>query len=216
MRRCSQRKRSKSLQDTKYPPPTIGDSGFDAAVSTCSQQARREEHHGKRRIRACRVGHAGKFRFCPTARHRLPFADVVQDVEPDGGDVAALRPEPPVAEPVLQVGALVEDHERTLALQVAHHARHAVLRRYRQQHVHMVGHEVPLYYLDALVLAKPPQDLPYVGPDLAVDGLSPILRREHDVVTVADKRALKLMAAARETTITAIIHEWVVEHLNEE
>ena len=124
----------------------------------------------------------------------LLLPDALRDgrlVEPDGGDVAALRPEPPVAELVLQVGVLVEDHERALALQVAHHARHAVLRRYRQQHVHMVGHEAPLYYLDALVLAEPPQDLPYVGPDLAVDGLSPILRREHDVVLAHPLRVRK-------------------------
>ena len=50
---------------------------------------------------------------------------------------------------------------------------------------------MPLYYLDALVLAEPPHDLPYVGPDLAVDGLSPILRREHDVVLAHPLRARK-------------------------
>ena len=32
-------------------------------------------------------------------------------------------------------------------------------------------------------------------------------------LTVGDKKALKLMAAERETTIAAIIHEWVQEHL---
>ena len=31
-------------------------------------------------------------------------------------------------------------------------------------------------------------------------------------LTVGDKKALKLMAAERETTIAAIIHEWVAEH----
>ena len=31
-------------------------------------------------------------------------------------------------------------------------------------------------------------------------------------LTVSDKKALKMMAAERETTIAAIIHEWVVEH----
>ena len=31
-------------------------------------------------------------------------------------------------------------------------------------------------------------------------------------LTVADKRALKLMAAERETTIAAIIHEWIAVH----
>ena len=34
-------------------------------------------------------------------------------------------------------------------------------------------------------------------------------------LTVSDKKALKMMAAERETTIAAIIHEWVREHLEE-
>ncbi len=31
-------------------------------------------------------------------------------------------------------------------------------------------------------------------------------------LTVSDKKTLKMMAAERETTIAAIIHEWVQEH----
>ncbi len=34
-------------------------------------------------------------------------------------------------------------------------------------------------------------------------------------LTVSDKKALKIMALERETTIAAIIHEWVQEHLEE-
>ena len=34
-------------------------------------------------------------------------------------------------------------------------------------------------------------------------------------LTVSDKKALKMMAAERETTIAAIIHEWVAEHMRE-
>lgn len=34
-------------------------------------------------------------------------------------------------------------------------------------------------------------------------------------LTVSDKKALKLMAAERETTIAAIIHEWIAEHIEE-
>ena len=34
-------------------------------------------------------------------------------------------------------------------------------------------------------------------------------------LTVGDKKALKLMAAERETTIAANIHEWIQEHLEE-
>ena len=33
-------------------------------------------------------------------------------------------------------------------------------------------------------------------------------------LTVSDKKALKMMAAERETTIAAIIHEWIQEHLD--
>ena len=32
-------------------------------------------------------------------------------------------------------------------------------------------------------------------------------------LTVSDKKTLKMMAAERETTIAAIIHEWIQEHL---
>lgn len=34
-------------------------------------------------------------------------------------------------------------------------------------------------------------------------------------LTASDKKALKMMAAERETTIAAIIHEWVQEHIEE-
>jgi hypothetical protein len=34
-------------------------------------------------------------------------------------------------------------------------------------------------------------------------------------LTVSDKKALKLMALERDTTIAAIIHEWIQEHLEE-
>lgn len=34
-------------------------------------------------------------------------------------------------------------------------------------------------------------------------------------LSVSDKKALKMMAAERETTIAAIIHEWIAEHLEE-
>ena len=115
----------------------------------------------------------------------LLLPDVLGDrrlVQADGGHVVALRPELPVAELVLEVGVPVEYHQRALPLQVAHDARDAVLRRNRQQHVHVVGHQVPLDYLDPPVLAQLPEDLPYVAPDLVVDHFAPILRREHDVV----------------------------------
>lgn len=35
-------------------------------------------------------------------------------------------------------------------------------------------------------------------------------------LTVRDKKVLKMMAANKETTIAALIHEWISEHLEEE
>ena len=32
-------------------------------------------------------------------------------------------------------------------------------------------------------------------------------------LTVSDKKALKLIAAEQETTIAAVIHEWITQHL---
>ncbi len=103
-------------------------------------------------------------------------------VQPDGGDVVALGPEVPVAELVLEVRVLVEHHERALALQVPHEARDADLGRDADRHAHVVRHQVPLDYLDALVPAEVAENLPEGFPVLAIDHLSPILRSEHDVV----------------------------------
>ena len=62
----------------------------------------------------------------------LLLPDVLRDrrlVEPDGGDVVALRPELPVPELVLEVRVPVEHEQRALPLQVPHEARHADLGR---------------------------------------------------------------------------------------
>ena len=138
----------------------------------------------------------------------LLLPDILRDrrlVQADGGHVVALRPELPVAELVLEVGVPVEYHQRALPLQVAHDARDAVLRRDRQQHVHVVGHQVPLDYLDALVLAELPEYLPYVLPDLVVYDLPPVLRREHDVVfahPLRVRQAVRLLCHIWYTTLS--------------
>ena len=58
-------------------------------------------------------------------------------VLPHGIQVAA-APELPVAVSVLQIRRPVEYHQAVLSLQIPHHARYAVFRRYRQQHVYMI------------------------------------------------------------------------------
>lgn len=34
-------------------------------------------------------------------------------------------------------------------------------------------------------------------------------------LTVSDKKALKMMAVERETTVAAMVHEWITEHFEE-
>lgn len=83
---------------------------------------------------------------------------------------------------VFQVRVLVEYHQRAFPFQVSHHARHAVLRRYRDQHACVVGHQVTLDDLDPLVPAQLAEVLSDILSQLVVDGFAPILRREHDAV----------------------------------
>ena len=130
----------------------------------------------------------------------LLLPDVLRDgrlVEPDGRHVVALRPELTVAELVLEVRVPLEHHQRALPLEVAHEAGHAQLGRYADQHVHVVGHQVPLVDLDALVPAQGPQDLPHVPAILVVDYLSPILRCEHDVVLAHPLRVRQAVVLVR-------------------
>ena len=53
----------------------------------------------------------------------------------------------------LRFACLAGHEECALPLQAAHEARHADLGRDARQHVHVVRHQVPLYYLDPLPLA---------------------------------------------------------------
>lgn len=130
----------------------------------------------------------------------LLLPDVLGDrrlVQPDGRYAAALAPELAVAELVLQVAVPLEHHEGALPLQVAHEARNAHLGRDAHQHVHMVGHQMPLYYLHALVGAEPAQYLPHALPVLVVDDLSSILRCEHDVVLAEPPRVRQAVRLLR-------------------
>ena len=63
-------------------------------------------------------------------------------------DIISTAPEFPVPVSVLQVREPVEYHQTALPLQVSHHARHAVLRRYRHQHMYMIGTGLCFQYLD--------------------------------------------------------------------
>lgn len=115
----------------------------------------------------------------------LLLADVLGDrrlARADGGDVAALCPELPVPELVPEVRMPVEHEKGALPPRIAHEARDAGLGRDAGRHVDVVGHEVPLYDLDALPLAELPGTPGGVLAASAVDRLPPMLWRGHDVI----------------------------------
>ena len=97
-------------------------------------------------------------------------------------DVIPPAPELPVAIPVLQVREPVEYHQAALALQVSHERRYADLRRNRNQHVYMVGTAFRLDYLYSLAVAELPQYLSYLNPDLPIDYLPTVFRRENYMI----------------------------------
>ena len=111
--------------------------------------------------------------------HALPDRRLV---EADGRHAVALCPEPPVPELVPEVRVPVEHEQGALALQVAHEARGAELRRDAGRHVDAVRHGVPPDGLGSPPHAQPPEDLPQVPAVLVADRPPSILWREHDEV----------------------------------
>lgn len=76
----------------------------------------------------------------------------------------------------------VEDHHRTLPLQIPHETRYTYFGRYTHQHVHMIFHLMPFDQLHLIIPTQLPQYLAYAFPILVVYDLAPILRRKHDMV----------------------------------
>lgn len=60
---------------------------------------------------------------------------------------------------------------------------------------------------------------PTVAKQAAVSADAPAVEEKRTTLslslTVSDKKALKMMAMEQETTIAAIIHGWIAEHLEE-
>ena len=60
---------------------------------------------------------------------------------------------------------------RTFPLDVPHHVRNRMFRRYRNHHVHVVGHQMALFNPALLVLHQPSKHLAQVPPQLPVQHL---------------------------------------------
>ena len=74
------------------------------------------------------------------------------------------------------------DVNGALALQEPDHLRYRVFRRYRDQHVHVVGEQVAFLDAALLLLGELSEHRPKVAPQLGVQRLAAVLRNEDDVV----------------------------------
>jgi hypothetical protein len=83
--------------------------------------------------------------------------------------------------------------DRALSFDVAHYARHRDLRRHVQQHVHMVRHDVPLFYPALLVPRQLVECLPESSAYMPVERSTPIFRDEYDVVFALPFRMVEFL-----------------------
>ena len=77
---------------------------------------------------------------------------------------------------------ILTDPDRTLALHEADYLRHGIFRRNRNQHVDMIGHQMPLLYL---ALAAPRQIVEHVAEpflDRAKNRFLPVFRNENHMI----------------------------------
>ena len=72
--------------------------------------------------------------------------------------------------------------DRALALDESNHLRHCILRRDQHQHVHVIGHQVPLQDPRLLLKRQLVEHLAEVPSQLQIQRLSSTLRDEDDVI----------------------------------
>ena len=75
-----------------------------------------------------------------------------------------------------------------LALDVPHHLRYRVLRRYRNHHMNVVRHQVPFFYSTFFLFRQLSENLAKVLAQFSVQRPSPAFRYEHDVVFALPRR----------------------------
>src|SRR5271157_2762258 len=121
----------------------------------------------------------------PILLELLLVSDVPSDlvfVQTDGTYTVPPCPETPAEQRPFRSQQLPVDPGRTLALQVPDRHGDAIPGGHAQQHVDVVRHCLTLHQLDILLTAQIPQDLPNSSPDLSVQHLATVLRKDHDVI----------------------------------
>src|ERR1700723_3804463 len=88
---------------------------------------------------------------------------------------------------------ILRDPDRTLPLHISDDLRHRILRRYRYQHMNVIGHQVALLDPALLPSCQIVKHLAQMSLDLPEQQLLAVLRREHDVVLALPSRVIKMI-----------------------
>src|SRR5262245_32524661 len=95
--------------------------------------------------------------------------------------------------------------DRTLPLDEPHDLRHRVLRWYCDQHVHMIGEQMPFLDVALLLRGQLAEHLSQVLPQRAVERLAAALGDKHDVVfALPDRVAQTLECVHRDASFRVL------------
>src|SRR5438093_1831554 len=81
--------------------------------------------------------------------------------------------------------------DRRFPLDKAHHLRHRVLRGNGEEHVHVIGHQVPLFNTTFLLRSQRPEDLSEMPPQLMVERFPTVLWDKHHMILAVPLRMIE-------------------------
>jgi len=110
------------------------------------------------------------------------YARIACSISADRVDEIPSGPEVLPDEVALPFPVHTGEMDCALPLDEPDHLGHRILRRDRDQHVHMIGHQVPCLDLRLFLRGQPAEHLAEVPPKLQVQRLCSALRDEDDVV----------------------------------
>ena len=99
-----------------------------------------------------------------------------------GRDEIPARPEALSDEPALSFAVNSRKMDRALAFDVPNHLTDRIFRRYRQQHVNVVGHQVPLFDAAFSLLGQLLEYRAEMSLQLAIQRLPAVFGYENDVI----------------------------------
>ena len=126
-----------------------------------------------------------KAQLIPALVFRLLVLDVLPDyffIAAHGGHKIPARPKVLPYKIPLLLAVDTRQMDRAFSFDVADHLRNRILRRDRDQHMHVVPHQMPLLDPALFLRCKLLKHLAHILPQFRVERLSPALRNENNVV----------------------------------